>query len=99
MIVACRRRSPLNKKVKIPLITLSMKSVLLLTAAVVIACPVQGALIASWSQDEPSGDLIDGSGAHPPGVLVTGGSVNYSQPGVPAGNYGSIIVSTAAGTS
>ena len=63
------------------------------------ALPANAALIGAWNQDELSGDLIDGTGGHAPATLVTGGSVNYGQPGVPAGNYGSLIVTSAAGTS
>jgi hypothetical protein len=79
--------------------TFSMKSVLIPAATILMTLPAQAALIASWSQDESSGDLIDGTGGHANAALVTGGSVNYSQPGVPNGTYGSLIVSSAVGTS
>jgi len=54
-------------------------------------------LIGAWRQDEASGNLIDSTGAHPPGVPT--GSPTYGQPGVPNGTYGAINVTGAAGTS
>lgn len=54
------------------------------------------ALIGAWRQDEPSGNLIDSTGAHPAGTAT--GSPTYGQPGVPNGTYGAITVAGAAGT-
>jgi hypothetical protein len=61
------------------------------------ATTVQAQLIGSWNQDETSGNLIDSTGGHPPGVPT--GSLVYGRPGVPNGTYGSLVVSGAAGTS
>ena len=63
------------------------------------AVPAQAALIASWSQNELSGNLIDETGNHPQGVLVSGGAVDYGQPGVPSGTYGAINLASTTGTS
>ena len=77
-----------------------MKYTLLSAAAALLTIPAaQAALIASWSQNELSGNLIDETGNHPAGVLASTGSVNYAQPGVPNGTYGAITLSTAGGTS
>src|SRR5687767_1108826 len=56
-----------------------------------------GQLVGSWNQDEPSGNVIDSTGGHPPGVAT--GSLVYGQPGVPNGTYGSLVVNNALGTS
>jgi hypothetical protein len=76
-----------------------MKSQLLSVALVMATFPAHGALIASWNQDEALGDLIDGAGLNPNAVIVTGGLVDYGQPGVPNGGYGALSVTAAAGTS
>ncbi|MEX2142235.1 MAG: LamG-like jellyroll fold domain-containing protein [Pirellulales bacterium] len=55
------------------------------------------AQIGVWNQDETSGNLIDSTGGHPPGVPT--GSLTYGQPGVPNGTYGSLAVMNALGTS
>jgi MYXO-CTERM domain-containing protein len=61
--------------------------------------PCHAALIAAWNQDELSGNLIDSAGGHAPATPAPAASVVYGQPGVPAGTYGSIVVTSAAGTS
>jgi hypothetical protein len=60
------------------------------------AVSANAALIGAWRQDEASGNLVDSTGAHPPGVAT--GSPTYGQPGVPNGTYGAINVAGAAGT-
>ena len=74
-----------------------MNSKLLSSALLISAIPAHGALIASWNQNESSGNLIDSAGGHPAAVPV--GPNTYSQPGVPNGTYGSIVVTGATGTS
>ncbi len=74
-----------------------MKLTLLFTAA--FAFPAHGALIASWAMDETGGDLVDSTSGHANATLVPGGSVDYSQSGVPNGSYGSIAITNAAGSS
>lgn len=76
-----------------------MKATLLSLAVIASALPAHAALIASWSQDEASGNLIDTTAGHADAVLVSGGNVNYSQSGVPNGSYGAITVSSALGSS
>ena len=66
-------------------------------ALLLMCLPSQAALIASWNQDELSGDIVDSTGGHAAGVAS--GAVNYGQPGVPNGTYGAIVVSNAGGTS
>src|SRR4051794_19359132 len=79
----------------------SMKSVICsFVIALVWAFAVpsaNAALIGSWRQDEASGNLIDSTGGHPPGVPT--GTPSYGQAGVPNGTYGAINVTNAAGTS
>lgn len=75
-----------------------MKYSILLLLAAALTPHTQAALVASWNQDDASGNILNSAGG-PDGVLVTGGSVDYSQPGVPNSTYGSITVSAAAGTS
>ena len=56
----------------------------------------EAALIGAWNQDEASGDLVDSTGAHPPGIPT--GTPTYGLPGVPNGTYGGITVTRAIGT-
>ncbi|HEX2751353.1 MAG TPA: LamG domain-containing protein [Verrucomicrobiales bacterium] len=74
-----------------------MNSKLFSSALLVFTVPAHAALIASWDQNESSGNLIDSTGGHPAAVPV--GTNAYSQPGVPNGTYGSIVVAGATGTS
>ncbi len=76
-----------------------MKSCVLSLTVLLSALPGHAALIASWNQDELSGDLNDSAAGHAPAALVTGGSVDYGQPGVPGGTYGALTVTTAGGSS
>jgi hypothetical protein len=70
------------------------------TAALVLLCaPIQAAVVGFWAQDEISGNLIDSTGGHAPATISPLGVVDYGQPGVPNGSYGSILVTGAAGTS
>jgi hypothetical protein len=62
-----------------------------------LATSAQAQLIGAWNQDELSGNLIDATGGHPPGVPT--GSPSYGQPGVPNGTYGALVVNNALGTS
>lgn len=73
-----------------------MKKLLLLPLCL-SALPLHADLIGSWSQDETSGDLIDSTGNHVPGVAT--GAPSYGQAGVANGTYGAITVENAAGTS
>lgn len=73
-----------------------MKKLLLLPLCL-SALPLHADLIGSWSQDETSGDLIDSTGNHAPGVAT--GAPSYGQAGVANGTYGAITVENAAGTS
>jgi hypothetical protein len=59
--------------------------------------PARAALIASWNQDEASGNLIDSTGGHAAAVPI--GPNAYGQAGVPNGVYGAITVTNAVGTS
>ena len=74
-----------------------MKSATILLTFLLTASLSQAAVIASWTQDETSGDLLDATGNHPQGVAT--GTPTYSTAGVPNGNYGSIAVTNAAGSS
>ncbi|MGV3533991.1 MAG: LamG-like jellyroll fold domain-containing protein [Chthoniobacteraceae bacterium] len=68
-----------------------------LAGVLLMSVSSQGALVGWWAQDELSGDLIDATGAHPSATLSPLGAVEYGQPGVPAGIYGSIVVANTAG--
>ena len=68
-----------------------------LTAALLTVSAPAAHLIGSFKLDEGSGNIADDTGLHPSGELT--GMANYGQPGVPNGNYGSIAVSNASGTS
>ena len=72
-----------------------MKEWLLLLVALV-SLPARAAQIGFWAQDEASGNLIDSTGNHPPGIPNV--SPTYGQPGVPNGNYGAINIANAIGT-
>jgi hypothetical protein len=74
-----------------------VKSRALPFAFFVLSLPAHAALIASWNQNELSGNLVDSAGGHPAAVPI--GANTYAQPGVPNGTYGSIIVAGATGTS
>ena len=67
-----------------------------LLVLVALGClEAQAANIGFWTQDEPSGNIIDSTGNHPQGVPT--GTPAYGQPGVPNGTYGSINVANAIG--
>lgn len=53
--------------------------------------------IGDWKMNEGSGNLIDSTGNHAPGVPT--GVPTYLAPGVPRGTYGSINLTTPAGSS
>lgn len=74
-------------------------SPLVISCAAVLAAATagHGALIAAWTLDESSGNINSSAGSLPPGLAT--GVPAYSQPGVPAGNYGAIAVLTGGGTS
>lgn len=74
-----------------------MKTKALLLALLVATCSADAALLAWWTQDETSGNLIDATGQNPEAFPV--GAPTYGNPGVPNGTYGSIIVGSARGTS
>jgi len=68
-----------------------------LLITIVAVSPVPAQLIGDWNQNETSGNIIDSTGGHPPGVPT--GMPGYGQPGVPSGTYGSLVVSAPQGTS
>lgn len=74
-----------------------LRLTLLCLPVLAVAVPAQGALIASWSLDELSGNISDATGNNPAGTPT--GAPDYGQPGVPNGTYGSITVANARGTS
>jgi hypothetical protein len=80
-----------------PWLSKTLKPQAWLIVFLIAATPVHGDLIGSWNQDETSGNLIDSTGGHPPGVAT--GSPAYGQPGVPNGTYGALTVTNAAGNS
>ena len=75
----------------------SMKPATLLLPFLLTAPFARAAVIGIWTQDESSGDLIDATGNHPPGVAT--GAPTYATPGVSNGSYGAITVTNAGGTS
>jgi hypothetical protein len=72
---------------------------ILISAAFLVCLPAQAALIGWWAQNEASGNVTDATHGHAPATLAATGAVNYGQPGVPNGTYGSIVVTGASGTS
>ena len=80
----------------------NMKITYIVTASisVLLAAPLQSALIANWNFDELSGNVSDATGNHSAGVHIGGyGYPSYAQPGVSAGTYGSLSVIAPAGKS
>ena len=76
-----------------------MKTFYPIAALMLLSVHAQSSVIGAWTQDELGGDLIDSAGGHAPATISPFGAVDYGQPGVPNGLYGSILVSGAFGTS
>ena len=76
---------------------LLMNAQALLLLLILATCSAEAVIVASWRQDEISGNLIDETRVNPEATPV--GTPTYANPGVPNGTYGSIVVGSAQGTS